>query len=257
MLAPVRLVVLVFAVPLFGAAFALRTEWPRATHAPGAEVQSEKVPPKILVVERKRYRLYYPLAFTPEIPLRDILERLDAAFARVERDYGPFKNRLDIAVPREIPNEEAKKNGLVIAGLTFTVDGKVNVLVALWAADKIDTFAHELVHARLRDAGIHPAHWFEEGLAHYAETSDGFQAELYDVLLKHGVIDPAKAETISGITKDEMRMRATAWALVYYMAKAKGMKLVEIAAARDLPDAETAFRYVKESHSGNSVALQR
>ncbi|MFN8390159.1 MAG: hypothetical protein U0136_07720 [Bdellovibrionota bacterium] len=202
----------------------------------------------VATVETDRYRLYYPILFNDKLAIREVLTHLEAAFDRVEAEMGPFKKKVSISIPAEIPSAEAAAQNLVIAGLTWEENKNVYVLVALWSAGKVDTFAHELMHARLRDAGVHPAHWFEEGLAHFIETDDGFNQELFDVLEAYGPLSTKEAAQISGITKDEMRSRATAWAIVYYLHNIKGESLQKIATSKHLPDAKTAFAALRKLH---------
>ncbi len=209
----------------------------------------------VAVVQTEKFRLFYPVAFTGKIPLKDILSRLLEAFDRVENEFGAFEKPVDVYVPGWILLDGAAEHNLRIAGLTsVTEDGQVYVLVALWAAGDVDTFAHELLHARLRDAGISPPHWFEEGLAHFMESEDGFNEDLYEILLEKGPLSLKKAFEIEGFTDDEMQLRATAWLLTYYLHEFEGKSLGEIAKAKNLPDPAVALEMVKKDHESNAAA---
>lgn len=256
--------VVVWLLMVFGGTSPLwvNPQWAEPLAAPGAaelnvpdaeeEIDTSRL---IVVVETDKFRLFYPVSFAEVISLEDILSRVNAAFARVEKEFGAFEKRVDIYVPGRIQIPGAEENGLVVAGLTFVRDRQVNVLVALWAAKDVDTFAHELLHARLRDAGISPPGWFEEGLAHFMETKDGFNEELYELLLKKGPIGLDKAAEIDGITEDEMQLRATAWLLTYYLHTFEGKTLREIAEAESLPDPSKALEAVTTAHEANEALM--
>ncbi len=243
-------------VLLLGSTLAVSPLLAPAGDAEAQTVAADEIDPAqlVAVVETEKFRLHYPVAFMEEIPLKDILTRLIEAFDRVENEFGAFEDAVDVYVPGVIVHEGAAAHNLRIAGLTWEEEDRVVVLVALWAAHDVDTFAHELLHARLRDADIHPPHWFEEGLAHFMESEDGFHEELYEILLENGPVTLDEAAEIEGITADEMRLRATAWLLTYYLHNYEGMTLGEIAGEVNLPDPVEVLEVVKKEVECKSFA---
>jgi hypothetical protein len=220
----------------------------RIDAARDAKDEAPKDRPVMVTIEAKKFRLTYPLAYTPDLPPAVLVGYVEAAFARVERLLGPFDARIEMFVPgRIVPDDPDFPENLSIAGVCFVDDsGQIHVVVSKWAAG-FETFAHELFHARLRDLGVDPPGWFEEGMAHFVEHKDGFNPDLYDLLKEKGPLRMEEIKRIKGVTKEEMRLRATAWALVYYLVEIQGheFKKVMQLGVDELPDPEKAFAAIK------------
>lgn len=203
---------------------------------------------RLIVIEDERFTLIYPAWFTRLIPLEVILQHIDDSFKRIEALLGPFEKRVEIFVPGAITADDLPP-GLMIQGLCWMEeDGQIKMAVSLPAARVIDTFAHELLHARFRDLGIRPPRWFEEGIAHMLESEDGFNAELFQILEQNGPMSNEELEAAArGITSDEMRLRATGWAIAYYLVHVKGITLQDVATLGEFPDIDTVWSAVLEA----------
>lgn len=219
--------------------------------------EAPKVKPVMVTIEAEKFRLTYPLAYTVDLPPAVLVGYVEAAFARVERLLGTFDARIEMFVPgRIVPDDPDFPEGLSIAGVCFVDDnGQIHVVVSKWAAG-FETFAHELFHARLRDLGVEPPGWFEEGMAHFVEHKDGFNPDLYDLLKEKGPLSMDAIKRIKGVTDEEMRLRATAWALVYYLVEIQGheFKKVMQMGVDELPDPEKAFAAIKALREKKPVA---
>jgi hypothetical protein len=213
-----------------------------------AEIEDTPATPVMVTIEAERYRLTYPLAFTRALPPIQLAELVEAAMGRVEGYLGPFEARLEMLVAGRIVTDDPEfPEDLSIAGVCFVDDdGQIRIVVSLWAAD-VETFTHELLHARLRDLGMEPPGWFEEGMAHFVEHEDGFHPDLYELLLEEGPLTMDEIKRIKGVTSEEMRLRATAWALVYYLVHHEAHEFSCLAhlGIDDLPDPLKAFAAIK------------
>ncbi|MCB0344800.1 MAG: hypothetical protein KDD66_06775 [Bdellovibrionales bacterium] len=201
----------------------------------------------MIVIEDEKFTLTYPAWFTRRVPLEVILKHIDDSFKRVEALLGKFDRRVEIFVPGSI-TADGLPEGLMILGLCWMDDGQIKVAVSLPAARVIDTFAHELLHARLRDLGVQPPRWFEEGMAHMLESEDGFNADLFQLLEQVGMMTNEELEAAArGITSDEMRLRATGWAIAYYLVHVRNTPLKDVATSSEFPDLDEVWKAVSEA----------
>jgi hypothetical protein len=213
--------------------------------------------PVLVVIEAQKYRVTYPLAFAERLPVTELAKRIEEAMARVERMLGAFDTRIEMIIPGRIVTDDPDfPPNLSIAGVTWKEeDGQIHVAVALGSAD-VGTFAHELLHARLRNLGLSPPTWFEEGLAHFAESEDGFNESMYDLLKKEGPLTLAEIAKIKGVTTQEMRLRATGWAVAYYLVHIKGQALRDVAQLKELPDPKAAFAAIEKQREARGSMSQ-
>ena len=206
--------------------------------------------PGVVVIEAKKYRLSYPLTSARVIPVTELAARVDSAFTRVEKNLGPFTSRIEMIVPhRIVPDDPDFPKELSIAGVCWKEDdGRIFVAVSLGSAD-VDTFAHELFHARMRELNRSPPTWFEEGMAHFMESEDGFNKELFSLLKEKGPMKLKEIRKVKGVTKEELRMRASAWAMVYYLVRIEGYTLDEVSRMDPFSTVRpcAAWKYVKRS----------
>ncbi len=208
---------------------------------------------RMIVIEDEKFTLIYPAWFTKRVPLELILEHVDDSFKRVEALLGEFDQRVEIFVPGSI-TADGLPEGLMILGLCWVDSGQIKVAVSLPAARVIDTFAHELLHARLRDLDVQPPRWFEEGMAHMLEFDDGFNADLFQILELAGMMSNEELERAArGITSDEMRLRATGWAIAYYLVHVMDIALEDVASISEFPDLDEVWSAVSEAVEMRSV----
>lgn len=208
---------------------------------------------RFIVIEAERFTLIYPAWFTRLLPLEVVLQHIDDSFQRVEALLGEFDERVEIFVPGSITADDLPE-GLMILGLCWVDDGQIKVAVSLPAARVIDTFAHELLHARLRDLDIRPPRWFEEGMAHMLEFEDGFNADLFRLLEQVGMMSNEELEAAArGITSDEMRLRATGWAIAYYYVHIEGIPLEDVATWSEFPEMDVVWAAVLKAAADREV----
>lgn len=226
------------------------------TEGSDAEALTAEEETQLLLVriDGKQYRVTYPLEFTRWMHPLLLSSRIEAAVKRVEGFLGPFKKQVDTYVVGALtfPGQDMPDN-LMVAGLTIQdEEGNVVVLVALPACTT-ETWAHELLHARMRELGLNPPVWFEEGMAHFVEVEDGFNKELFQILEKESVLSRDELKSITEVTDKEMRRRASGWALVYYLVKLKGTKLSEVVRMdpEDLPSPKEAYEAIVESRKSS------
>jgi hypothetical protein len=220
--------------------------------APQAAKGDQAPTPVLLTIETDRYRVQYPLEFSFRAHPLMLAHAINQGFERVEGLLGKFKTKIEMFVPARIVSANKDfPEGLSIAGITFKDQdsGQIRVVVALWASLG-ETWPHELFHARMRELGLDPPTWFEEGAAHYVESPKGFNKELYALLDKDGPLSMEELNGIHSVTAKEMRMRATGWAIVYYLTQIKEHKFSDVIKMNpsELPDPAVAFRAIKAQY---------
>jgi hypothetical protein len=219
----------------------------------------------LVEIDTGEYRLQYPLAFAQNVSALELYAAIEAGMKRVEDLLGPFESKLELLVPGQIVFDDPSfPSHLGIAGLTQEADdGTIQVVVSLWAA-KGSTWPHEFFHARLRELELAPPRWLEEGAAHFVESANGFNEELFELLLSSGPLSIEDISKIRGISDKEMRVRASGWAVVYYLNKIRGKKLQHVMLLQevDLPSTAEAFEAIKEernkmmeSNASNKIAV--
>lgn len=233
------------------ACVALKSTPAEASMAPAAEpvlqAENRAAPqPDVLVVEQPGYQLQYPAQFEQHMPVEQVCELIDGCIERIEALFGPFEKRIYIGVPGRISGGPDFPAHLTIQGVTFVDDaGDICVLVALPALGP-EVMTHELCHARLRDLGLDPPRWLEEGMAEFVEQPDGFLPGFARLLAEHGQVSDQRLAEDEGVADDEMQLRATAWAMVYHLVNEQGLELKEVATLRQFPStieaALTVFR---------------
>lgn len=198
-------------------------------------------PQQIILAECDRFRLFYPEAFCELMPLQEVLTRTVRGFAQVEHFLGEFTQQIDIYVALKIKSSDPEfPDNLIIQGLTFEDKGRIVVFISLLYADA-GTYAHEFTHARLRDLKVNPPRWLEEGLAHFNDYPDGFNPELFAILADAGPLPLTELDKDEGLDMQEMRRRATGWAVAYYLLNIKGCSVQQVAQlARKLEPEEAA-----------------
>lgn len=205
----------------------------------------ETAPAVILVAESDRFQLFYPEVFTEFLPLEQMLSRVSAGFERIERLFGKFEKRVRIyVVERIISADPDFPAQLTIQGLCFEENGEINVILSLSAAD-LGVISHELCHARLRDLKLSPPRWLEEGLAHFCEHEKGLHPSLFEILKTDGVMSTDEAKGVTSVTDAEMKLRATAWAIVYYLVYHDGKTPLEVASASTLPQTDVVMAFLE------------
>lgn len=223
---------------------------PAAAHDAAPPAPAENEQPVLVSIETDRFQLRFPLVFTARLHPLMLVSAIEGGFARVEDLLGPFETKIDMFVAgRIVSASEDFPEGLTIAGVTFKDEdtGKIHVVVALGAALS-ETWPHELFHARMRELGLDPPLWFEEGAAHYVEAADGFNEQLFELLKEEGPLTKEEIAEIDGVTSKEMRMRASGWAVVYYLTELKGHKFSDVVRMdpEDFPDPKEAFEAIKK-----------
>ncbi len=205
--------------------------------------------PALVSVETEHFAVRYPLVFSKWVEPQALCDLVQEAMKRVESKLGAFESHIECAVTgRIVPDDPDFPAELSIAGVTFVGDdGVIHVVISLGSCT-MDTWSHELLHARLRELKIRPEVWFEEGAAHSLESEDGFNEEMFELLASDGTLTKQELAEISTVTELEMRRRASGWAVIYYLTALQGKSLRDVVqlAIADLPEPAEAFDAIRE-----------
>lgn len=233
------------------------TRWYRFVYADDGSV------PMASIIETRRYRLFYPRTYQHQVSTEAIQKILDQGFDRAERLMGRMVRQTDIYIAKQIlPKSSPCEEGVITNGLAFAHNGRQVVVLRLEAAS-VSLVAHEALHIRVDERGAAPPSWFEEGMAEFAESEDGFSDAHFAQLEKLGPLTIDEMGNLKPCSKKGLQARSTAWAMVFYLVKIEGRTLAELQFLREFPDPQAAADEVKawrqraEAHVATAAPASR
>jgi hypothetical protein len=119
-------------------------------------------------------------------------------------------------VDRIRPNFRTKQSNLDVFGLTFERMGTTHIAV-IQTGLRFDNLAHELCHLRLAELGSNYSWWLEEGLSECFESWTYVACDHLDALRKNHSATKQELIDYKPLQGNEEGVRATAWAIAYYL----------------------------------------
>lgn len=164
----------------------------------------------------------------------------------IQKDYRRVREAfgfdLDHPIIIEIsPNSEIREDGLTRLGhyglQSHSSWGYHRISVSVEGLKRHNVVSHELTHAYVDHINPDTTPMMHEGLAHYMEKENQIQSELV-----RSFVFPVVEHWIPGMPKsvsDSQTSRATAWAVVHYLATVKKIPVAKIPtlSPKELPSA--------------------
>lgn len=209
--------------------------------------------PMCEVVRTTRFRLFYPRTFVADRSIDKVVKTLEEGFSRTEELLGKINGPLDVYIALQIkPKSNPCDKNVFTGGLAFR--SGVNVIVIAKDYLNVGVCAHEALHIRLRELGRSPPGWFEEGMAAYVESADGFHQWHFDNLGRNSPLALEQMAHLKPCTDKDLRARSTAWLLVYYCVHVEKMKFTDLAALAEFADPVRAYGAVREYYAQSNTS---
>jgi hypothetical protein len=119
-------------------------------------------------------------------------------------------------VSKITPKFQTRQNDIKFSGLTFTHDAKLHIAMRDDCL-RFDYLAHELCHLRLTELGLQYSWWIDEGIAECFESWDYISQDHLETLKKGQVATLAELNGYKPLQGEELKLRATAWAICYHL----------------------------------------
>ena len=207
--------------------------------------ENGRIPPSWYYT-RDKYRVFIPKSFQEQLGEEKMLSTIESAKKRVEKLSGKFTSNVDIFITFEIrPKNFACEKGVVTSGLAFQQNGRYCIAISLSHFSEA-LCAHELFHIRMRQLGLRPASWLEEGMAEFIESKNGFVQSHFNRLKAKGPLKMSKMGNLPRCSQLGLLERSTAWALVYYLVKVEGMEFIRVAHLSEFPDPKAVFEEISK-----------
>ena len=191
----------------------------------------------------------YSLRIAPgvsHIPRSTASNLIERAFQRVEREWGEFEHTVSITIVPEIESSYPIAEGYIVKALCYPGYKTSRIEIGQKYFD-LATTSHELSHARLNEFPGRALRWWDEGMAEYFESSNGFRPDAAETIFAFSSWDLNKlcTEGVSSGGDLEFVVRAYGWALAYYYRHKDNMTFPEMLSLKQC------------SHFGNLADVRR
>ncbi len=190
-----------------------------------------------------RTRVLLPRKFD-SIEFRKTIEtELKDAYLCIE-PLGCAHAPLTICVVESIhPSFPIKQSVWKVFGLTFEHDGAYHIAIVK-ENFRFDCIAHELCHLRLSELGYQYPWWLEEGISECFESWTYADAGHLEALRNKRSASRDELVNYKPLQGNEEGIRATAWAIAYYLFVIKKTPLKDLAKAESSLDPKVAIAAV-------------
>lgn len=211
--------------------------------------------PMAKVIRTELYRLFLPHDYLKTRSQAEVQKEVDVGLERCRKLLGATRKPIDIYICTSIiPKSNPCDSGVVTAGIAFSGSDTHVMVLSLNHFDR-SLVAHEGLHLRLRDLSLRPPSWFEEGMAGYVETEDGFNKWHFDNLASKGALSIEAMNNLKPCSRKGLQARSTAWAMVYFMVKLRGERFAALPMSGSYPNPTAAHThvvtYIAEANSAN------
>jgi hypothetical protein len=217
------------------------------TSAPGYTIAyaDDDTRPMAKVIRTEAYRLFLPHVYMDIRSQAEIQEEIGVGLERCRKLLGATRKPIDIYVCTSIsPKRDPCDSGVQTAGIAFSGSDR-HVMILSLSHLKRSLVAHEGLHLRLRDLSLRPPSWFEEGMAEFVESEDGFDQWHYDNLATKGPLSIDEMNELKPCSQKDLQARSTAWAMVYFMVKLRGERFAALPMTVSYPNPTAAHSNVK------------